>query len=187
MQEGNTLTFKCLGIIWQHFLLTHIDWHNLQLLPSPSVFTRLLQLQYECELRFHEFIAVVYTVWQSRWLNLTVLCVWCWQKQHGRPKSTMKWALLYLYKRGLVWEPPGEPPWYSYATASSDCKVGKEIELFRELVYLMNGTLLRVALIGDPNYVPHKRHFGEKPLAQPFCWQCGRILWTILLKLMHSL
>jgi len=37
-------------------------------------------------------------------------------------------------------------------------------------------TLLRVALIGDPNYVPHKRHFGEKPLAQPFCWQCGRIL-----------
>jgi len=41
--------------------------------------------------------------------------------------------------------------WYSYATASSDCKVGKEIDS-REFVYLqlMNGTLLRVALIGDP-------------------------------------
>ena len=38
------------------------------------------------------------------------------------------------------------PPWYSYATTPSDCKVGKEID-FRELLYLMNGTLLRVALI----------------------------------------
>ena len=38
-----------------------------------------------------------------------------------------------------------EPPCYSYATAPSDCKVGKEID-FRELVYLMNGTLLRVAM-----------------------------------------
>jgi len=54
-----------------------------------------------------------------------------------------------LCKRGLVWEPLGEPPWYSYATAPSDCKVGKEID-FRELVYLMNGTLLRVALIRYP-------------------------------------
>jgi len=61
----------------------------------------------------------------------------------------MRWALLYLYKRGLVWEPLGEPPWYSSATASSYCKVGKQID-FRELVYLMNGTLLRVALTGDP-------------------------------------
>ena len=59
-------------------------------------------------------------------------------------------------------------------TASSDCKVGKEIDL-RELVYLMNGTLLRVAFNWRSN-APQKRHFGEKPLAQPFCWQCGRIL-----------
>ena len=35
---------------------------------------------------------------------------------------------------------------YSYATAPSDCKVGKQID-FRELVYMMNGTLLRAALI----------------------------------------
>jgi len=28
----------------------------------------------------------------------------------------------------------GEPPWYSYVTASSDCEVGKEIDI-RELVY----------------------------------------------------
>ena len=47
-------------------------------------------------------------------------------------------------KRGLVWEPLREPPWYSQATAPSDCKVGNEIN-FRELVYLMNVTLLRVA------------------------------------------
>jgi len=59
---------------------------------------------------------------------------WSAQSHH------MRWAL--LYKKGLVWEPLGEPPRYSYATAPSDCKVGKEID-FRELVYLMNGTLLR--------------------------------------------
>jgi len=32
-----------------------------------------------------------------------------------------------------------------YATAPSNCKVGKQIDL-RELVYLMNGTRLRIAL-----------------------------------------
>ena len=49
-------------------------------------------------------------------------------------------------QKGLVWEPLVESPWYSYATAPLDCKVGKEID-FRELVYLTNGTLLRAALI----------------------------------------
>jgi len=69
------------------------------------------------------------------------------------------------------------PVVYSYATASFDCKVGKEID-FRELVYLMNGTLLKVAFSWRSN-APQKRHFGEKPLAQRFCWQCGRTLSTM--------
>jgi len=60
-----------------------------------------------------------------------------------------------VQKGGLVGEPLGESPWYRYATASLDCKVGKEIDV-RELVYLMNGTLLRVALIGD--LMHHRRH-----------------------------
>jgi len=68
-------------------------------------------------------------------------------------------------QKGVGWEPLGKPPWYSYATAASDCKVGKEIDI-RELVYLMNGTLLRVAVIGD--LMHHRRHILARSLAQPF-------------------
>jgi len=75
----------------------------------------------------------------------------------------MRWALLYLYKRGLVWEPLGEPPWYSYATASSDWKVSKEID-FRELVSWDTSE----GSINRRSSASQKRYFGEKPLAQPF-------------------
>ena len=44
----------------------------------------------------------------------------------------------------VVSSEPRFVPW-CLATAPSDCKVGNEID-FRELVYLMNVTLLRVAI-----------------------------------------
>jgi len=73
----------------------------------------------------------------STWLNCAVRVL-----AEVSPKAPHE--VSSTVQKGLVWEPLGEPPWYSYATASSDCKVGKEID-FRELVYLMNGKLLRVA------------------------------------------
>ena len=66
-------------------------------------------------------------------------------------------------QKGLVWEPLGDPPWYSYATASSDWKVSKEID-FRELVSWDTSE----GSINRRSSASQKRYFGEKPLAQPF-------------------
>jgi len=65
--------------------------------------------------------------------------------------------------------------------------VGKDID-FRELVYLMNGTLLRVALIRDP--VHHRKDILARSRqlnlfagsAEQFCE-----LYNMLTKFMHSL
>jgi len=48
---------------------------------------------------------------------------WSAQRHH------MRWDL--LNNRGLVCEPLGEPPWYSYATAPSDCKVHGQRDWFQ--------------------------------------------------------
>ena len=94
----------------------------------------------------------MYTI--SWWLNSAVCGSSVGRSSVVGPKARHEVSPTVPVQKGLVWEPLGDPPWYSYATASSDWKVGKEID-FRELVYLMNGTLLRVALIGDP--VHHRK------------------------------
>ena len=70
----------------------------------------------------------------------------CWQKHCSMVGPKAPHEVRPTVQKGFGLGATRKSPWYSYATAPLDCKVGKEID-FRELVYLTNGTLLRAALI----------------------------------------
>ena len=51
-----------------------------------------------------------------------------------------------------------------YATAPSDCKVGRQIDL-RELVYLMNGTCLRIAYLISYSHCTTEKIFWQEDIS----------------------
>ena len=156
----------------------------------PPVFTRLLQLQRKCELQGCVHSVTVSDVYAGK-----RHCGYgCWQKQHGWPniQHEVRCAASggsLLYKKGLMWEPLGGAP-VVYTTIPLDCKVGKHwfqaVSLPDEW-NISEGSINLISWKATAN-APQKTHFGKKPSAQSFHWQCGTILWTMLLtEFMHLL